>query len=459
MALRDELQTLHKHIQDHKPHRVTNHELIDIYNGNLKPYIERHMCQILSFEQAKEATNFIVPINILQKLIDKLSKIYQQSVFRHVVGGREQDSELLEWYADSFDVNTVMNIANEMFNLTKSTLVEPYIDEGLPALRVIPGDRYIPYSNSKTDPTRLTHVTIVHSENPADGVIYQTWTDEEVIIWSERFEIKRDMMNRAFGDTAGINPYGTIPYVYINQSRSHLIPTQDTDMLSMTIEVPNQISYLNYGVGYNAFPITYGIDVDDENLKRAPNAYWSIKSDPQSDKQPQISTIKPVIDIQETLGFIQAEIALWLNSKGIRPGSIGDIDGSNFASGISKMVDEMDAVEARKKQISYFQRAEDELWDLVLNHMHPFWAANGLIENQTVFSPIAEVVTEFIEPQPMQSREALLSQLSMELQAGFISRKRALKKLNPGMSSDEIEALISEIEEESREDGRPEDGS
>lgn len=450
MSLRNQLPDLLEVIKAGKGYRKTNHKLIDIYEGNLKPHLEDHINTVLSPIQAEEAKKFCVPINVLQKIIDKLSKIYQQSVSRRVIGGTDQDSELLMWYQENFKVNQMMNIANEFFNLTKAALIEPYIEEGSPRIRVIPNDRFIVYSDSRTNPTKLTHLTVILDEESTEQGnkgVYATWTDDEILIWDDDLKIRVDLMIEMLdGDTSGYNPYGVIPYIYVNQSSNLLQPRHDTDVLALTIEIPNQLTYLNYGVGYNAFPITYGIDIDDEGLQRAPNAFWSIKSDPESDKQPQINTIKPVIDISETLNFIQSELAFWLNTKGIRPGSVGDMSAENFVSGISKMVDEMDTVEARKRQVQFFKNAEYELWSLVFDYLHPYWMMRGLIETRSVFTPTAEVEVEFIEPKPLQTRGDLVTNLKTEVDAGFISRKRAIKKLNPELSDEEVDELILEID-------------
>lgn len=451
MALRDDLEALQKHIKSLTEYRTTNRTLIDIFEGNLKPHLEAHIDKIFSEKQAAESKKFIVSINVLQKIIDKLSKIYQQQVTRRVVEGREQDSELLVWYEENLRVNQMMNISNEFFNLTKTTLVEPYIEEGIPRLRVIPNDTFIPWSNDIVNPTTVTHMTVILFEEKLKektNLIYLTYTDEEVLIWDDDLKIRPELMLRFLDDQSGINPVGKIPYVYVNASSNLLIPKHDTDVLNLTIEIPNQLTYLNYGVAYNAFPITYAIDVDDAGLKRAPNAFWSIKSDPQSDKQPKVDTIKPIIDITQTLNFIQSELAFWLNTKGIRPGSIGDMSAENFVSGISKIVDEMDTIEARKRQVEYFVNAENDLWTLIFEHMHPYWVQQGLVENRSLFTPTAEVETEFLEPKPLETRGDLVANLKAEIDAGFISRKRALKKLNPELSEEDIEELIREIDEE-----------
>lgn len=454
MPLLNDLETLEGEISRNAGYRDVNKTLIDIYEGDLKTHLEIHLREIFSPQVYTELLKLLVPINVLQRIVDKLSKIYQEKVSRNVIDGNDQDSELLVWYEDNFRVNQMMNIANEFFNLTKATLVEVFLHEGKPRLRVIPNDRFFVYSDDIVDPTNPTHITLImgdYLKGAKKVKTYATWTDTEALIWDSDNTVRFDLMEKIWGglpQAEGVNPFGKMPFVYVENSHNLLIPKHDTDVLDLTLEIPAQISFLNYAIAYNAFSITYGIDIDDEGLNRAPNAFWSIKSDPTSDKKPEIGTIKPQVDISETIKFIETELAFWLNTKGIKPGSMGTLTTENAASGISKMVDEMDTVEARKKQIEFFENGEMELWDLVLNHMHPFWVNNSLIENRSSFSPVAEVVTTFTEPMPLQTRADIVSALKGELDAGFTSRSRVIKKLNPDLSEIEIDELIAEIDNE-----------
>ena len=73
----------------------------------------------------------------------------------------------------------------------------------------------------------------------------------------------------------------------------------------------------------------------------------------------------------------------------------GDLNAQTFASGISKMIDEMDIFENRKKQVSAFSDAEEEMWDLILHKQHPVWVRGGMIENRALFSENAKVNERF----------------------------------------------------------------
>jgi hypothetical protein len=119
-------------------------------------------------------------------------------------------------------------------------------------------------------------------------------------------------------DNQGVNPVGVIPFVYGKRQKNKLIPVLDSDMLAVVKSIP---CMLTDGAGaqmFQAFTILYGIDVNVENLKMSPNAFWSIKSDQSSDKNPQIGSIKPEADTQKILEFVASIFTIWLETKGFR---------------------------------------------------------------------------------------------------------------------------------------------
>jgi len=66
-----------------------------------------------------------------------------------------------------------------------------------------------------------------------------------------------------------------------------------------------------------------------------------------------------------------------------------------------------------------------------------------------MFTPSAYVNTDFSEQIPMVSRGDIVEDLQKEMNAGFISKRRAIKRLNPQMTDNEIEELLAEINGES----------
>jgi hypothetical protein len=435
-----------KNVNIQKSYTAYNAMLLDVFHGNLTQYVVADLKKSLSPQSFIQQSFRLAPINILPKIIDKLTNIYQTVVTREVVDGSVTDAELLSWYVKATSANDAMNQANEYYNLLKASLIYPYVAKGKPALRVIQNDKFAVYSNDTIEPEKPTHVTLFGDK--VEGVdIYWTWSDQEFMVSDSDGNVRRDLM-AAYDNQLGVNPIGRLPFVYVNESRNRLLPPQDTDVMTMVKLLPVMLSDLNLASMFQCFSIIYGIDVSDQALTFSPNAFWSLKSDATSDKKPEIGTIKPQVDYDQVLNLVQSQLSMWLSSKGIRAGSIGSLTTDNVASGISKFIDEMDTFEARQKQVSTFKKADEELWDLVLKYMHPYWSETGMIDNPARFTPSASVAVSFAVQLPQQSRGTAVRDLKEEFAAGFISRRRALRKLNPDMTDAELNELLAEIDAE-----------
>ena len=169
------------------------------------------------------------------------------------------------------------------------------------------------------DPTRMTHVIIFEGKQEVmtdkgmtEKAVFRAFTDDEFLLFDQDGNILQDRMN-AMGNPEGINPYGRIPFVYINRSQYELIPTLDSDVCSMTILISLLLSDLGYAIKYMAFSLVYGIDVDMTNVTRAPNAFLELKSDIEGNK-PELGTIKPEVDIDQVMQYTMDLFSLWMNS-------------------------------------------------------------------------------------------------------------------------------------------------
>lgn len=449
-------KSVNKIIQAYQPYLEHNKCLMDIFEGNLLPYVLDDLKKQLNFQSYEQAIHRTFPVNILTKVIDKLTNIYQTTVVREVIDGTDQDAELLAWYEEQFDINNQMHSANELFNLCKASLLQPLIDDGKPYLRVVQNDRFIVRGSDPVIPTKPTDVILLYGmvdEKPVSHV-YDNYGF--VIYKGEEIDIQamNDLMNADM-----INPVGVLPFVYINDSKYQIMPVQDTSVLKVVKTIPVILSDLNLAAMFQTFSILYAVDLDDANLKFAPNAVWKFKSDPTSDKKPEIGQLKPQVDIDQVIRLVEAELSMWLGTKGIRPGSVGQLTNENFASGISKVIDEMDTYEARQKQVTVFTKSENQLWDLVFKRMHPYWVSTGVIDNKSLFSPSAKVKTTFSIQLSMQSRGQMVKDLMEEIAAGFTTRELAIRRLNPEMSEEDIDQLMDEINEERGIDVTTETGS
>lgn len=472
MALKDEIELIVKEINNRQMYLQHNAILLDIWDGNLLQYVMEDLKNQLSPQSYETIKHRVSPINILKRVIDKKSRIYSGGVIREIQNGSETDKELLNFYNESMNLKSTMPLSNQMFNLQKGNALEPYVNSKMqPKLRVLPFDRFFVLGLDPIEPERVTHFVkcmgsykdvaraynlMFNESASADLKIYYVYTEDEFIIITNKGEIQYALMN-ILGNDSGINPLGVLPQVYINKSQIEVMPTQDTDVLRMTKLVPVLLSDLNFAVMFQSFSVCYGIDLSIDNLEFSPSAFWNLKSDPASNKEPKVGVIKPEVEIQVVMNFIMSQIALWLQSQNIRPGATGEASPEQFASGIAKIVDESDTSEDRKQQVNYYIDAEKNLWDLIMHHYHPYWVANGMIDTKLLFTPTATVSVTFPEQKPEIARTVILDEQIKELDANLTTTKRAIMKLNPDLSNDQVEELMDEIEEENTVEVEEED--
>lgn len=420
-----------------------NEQIFNIYEGGLIDYVKCDLMNQFSKDTYKTAEHRIAPINLLKRLIQKLSTLYNCEPER-TVSGTPLDAAMIETYIDQLSMNVYMSQANEFFNQFKNYAIEPYLDaKSYPKMRIIPSDRFFVFSNDDIDPMNVTHFVKVMVKNRGgkNKMYFYTYTDQEFAIIGEDGKVDRKLMAEMGLD--GTNPYGKIPFVYSVRSAHNLMPIPDSDLLSMVKLFPVLLTDLNYASMFQSFSIIYGIDVDDEAIKMAPNAFWRFKSDPNNPGQkPEIGTIKPTVDSEKIIQLIQTEMSMWLQSRNIRPGNSGQLNSENFSSGVSKMVDEMDTVEDRKKQIPFFIKAEADFFDLLINHLHPVWIQQPDYWTRSAFSPKASVSTEFEEQKAVRDMSAIIQDAIALRNAGLINDIAAIKMVYPSITDEEMSLIM-----------------
>lgn len=449
MALSDKREAILSYIKQHSGYLQHNANLFKIHEGGLLPFIVADMRRAFSDQYFSTIETRIMPINILRRFIDKISKAYLTDPIR--TPSKRRFEKTLRAYENCFDMNTNGSLADRWGNLYKGFAWEIFHHNRKPRLRTIPFDRFMVYSDDNIDPmTETVFIKIMGKMRVQKGKdmreveVYYAYTDTEF----DAFDSDGDAFtNDDIAMLGGVNPYGVIPFIYGNRSLSELIPTQDTDILPMTKAIPVLASDLSGAIMYQAFSVVYGIDVKEANIKIAPNAFWSLKSDDSSDKTPSIGVIKPEVDINSVVSYIMTMFAFWLETKGVRVGSVGSVDAGNFASGIAKMIDEMDTYEIRKENIKFFQNDEEELWQKV-KVINNYWIQNDVVDAQkydlSILGEEFDVTVEFDEPAPMQSRMDLLNEEEKELAMRTTTLKRSITKLHPEWTQEEVDEVLAQ---------------
>ena len=462
VPLQNLVPRLIRHIDQTRGLRQYNTALIDMFDGNLRSYVEESLSISMSPESYEIARNNIVVINTLKKIIEKLSKVYSEPVTREVEN--RTDQEIMEKYIDETNINRVLLKVNEFFNLNKYCAIEPYTVNGESRLRLLTADEFTVFSDSSTDPNIPTvFIKFGGSANKYRGVpndngnvsqvnIYYAYSVDQIIIFDSEGEVRTDLMLLEGLD--GINPINVIPFIYVHDSSRKLIPTPDSDLWPMAIDTSVALTNLNYANLFMSHSLIYGIDLDTESLsklKAAPNKFLNLKSDPsrrQTGGAGTVGAITPQINIPDTLQSIQEKIGLWLSSKGlVQAGTIGTLTAQNYRSGIAKLIDEADAISLYKEQIIFFRHVEESLWDLI-KVIHNYWVDIGTLDENRRLRDSFDPLIKFQIAEPSYSEDVLIDVLIKELETGLITRTDAIRRLNPEFTERQVEDYLREIRRE-----------
>jgi len=437
MTRQEKIQLYLKHIENHAQYLSDNAEKLDIYEGNLKPYVDAVMKKTVSDNYYQKIKDRIIPINVLTRIMDKLSKVYINEPDRK----SEKYQDFVNRVEKESGLDMEMSLADCYSHLFKGYALEPYLDDGKINARVIPYDRFLPLGLDYKNPTKMTDfIKFMGKYN--DKRVYFAYTDTEFYAFNE----DGAELAEYYEGNDGLNLIGRIPVVYGNRSRQSLIPTQDTDIIQLTKMIPVLISDLAGAIMFQCFSIIVGINVKAENLTMSPNAFWSLKADNKAETgNPSIQTIKPEADIDKVLSFIKQVFAFWLETKGVRIGSLNTIDAGNAASGIAKIIDEMDVYEIKKQQILFFKKEEDDFWDL-MKSMNNYWMGSSEDYKGTMIGNDFEVVVTFDEPQPEVSRDAYFTTIDKEYKGGYLDAESAIRSLYPDLDDEQVKVRALALE-------------
>ncbi len=448
--------------------------LFTINEGELAPFVLAALQNELDPAAFERAAKRIAPINVLPKIVDKLSTLYSKEVTREVEDDQpESNQEIVDWYVKVMHMDPKMVCSQKQFNVNKYTALEPYIDQSpdndglmVPRLRILPAHTFLVFSDDKVDPTRPTiFIKILGSFDKATGevttegvalskqvTVYMLYDKDNIIAVDSDREIRQEFME---GNEEGVNPFGVIPFIYINQSEFSLLPNPDTDTMPLSVLIPLLLTDLNYATQFMSHSIIYAIDADINDVSGNPDAIWHVKSDLQENGEgqakAQIGTIKPEVDIDKVLKLVETELRMWLDTKNIKANSIGNLNTDNASSGIAKMIDESDTTEAREEQETLYESVERRFWRLI-GIMHNIWLESGVRfeENRRVLDNL-KVNTKFEEQLIIQDEEKKIREIVLKLDNGLTSKRRAVQEANPDMDESEIDTLMEEIDAEKEE--------
>lgn len=459
--LREMLPDIMQHIRQHREYLAYNNRLMLVHEGQLRDEIEQSLRAELSPASAAKAIKRVPSINLLVRIVDKLSRVYAEPTLRSCVD--KTDQELVSWFEKVTSMDAKLASANRMLNLHKCVAIEPFVKDGQPHLRVVPAHQFLVYSDDPIDPLcptvyikimgrELKHVQFtdrdgrkIQKDEMQEVEVYYLYSDNEFLVVDSDGEARDDKL-AALGNPSGINPIGVIPCVYVNRSDFRLIPVPDTDTLDNTILIPKLLADLNYAVQFQSHSILVAVDLAmPSDVVSSPDSIWNLNSTSEEGKQGRVDSIKPSVDIEKVLMLIESTLAIWLESRNVRAGTMGQIQAKNAASGVAKIIDEADATQDRQAQCAKFAVAELKLWKLIAR-LQAYWAETKQVQELRKFSDAFPLTVQFPELQPIKTDKDRLEEAKGLLDAGLLNKRQAIQRMFPHLDEESLNKWVVELE-------------
>ena len=367
------------------------------------PFLEEELRKSLSASGAEEALSRACPVNLLPKVVNKLSTVYEEAP------QREGADEIVA----ALDLDSVMGLANKYLNIHRIVAIEPVWNDDTTVnfLRVLPAHKFLIMDDGTVDENISAFVKILAPDR------FQVYTAEEYLI------VDKDgaVIERA------ANPHGIIPVVVITRDVVSAMPTEDKDTKKMVMLMPLLLSDLNYAMKFQCFSIIYSIDVDTSAMVIAPNAVWplnSVDTGVDEKKNPMVGTIKPEVDADKLLNVLFTQYRLWLESRSIK---VGAINSNENLSGIAKAIDMADTVADIKYQQKLFKRAERDL-SVVLT------AVSGKQVSLVPIFPKRVLMQE--------TPKEVVERVVLELDNGLTTREQGIRTVHPDYDEEQVSAAL-----------------
>lgn len=440
-------------------------ELYNMHEGQIRTkVIESLTKEMLSKAALRRAIERIPSINIPRKISDKLSKVYSKPPIRFST----KDIELIEDFSRMLHLNAEMSQCNRMANLNHRSALEIYVQEGRQRVRVLNAHQFLVFSDNPKSPNEMTvfikllgrevktRQVITDSEGNRDNNedqitmvdIFALYSDKEFLIIDSDGAVRSDKM-REIGATSTRNPFGVIPFVYINTSHSELVPFPNQTAFDMGILIPKLLTDLNYSAQFLSHSVIWTKNADLEGAEINPDAIVNLGDTDSNGNEPEIGTIDPTTDIDGVLKLIEFQLSAYLATVGIKAGTIGQVEASSASSGISKIIDESDTTEARQAQTELFRMVEPDFWNKFAK-MQAVWSAAGKVDKKETFSPdfLETFAIKFAEIKPLESEKDKVEKIKALRDIKLITKKQALKEIFPDLPEAQLDERIEELEEE-----------
>lgn len=453
--------------------------------GMLKDYVTARLATLFPKNYKKMRVS---DISVSQKVVDKLSQAYCEAPIRTVPGADESTMEELNTIYKQGKFNTTFQDYDEIFNLHRHGLY--WVDYDLTntifrtsALRPFEYDIIkdpntgevlcVVLNYPDQDVTRRNlYATMENAEAVSDGInqliaesqydsgieskVYAMWTKTAHVV----VVMRKKTLDTGNGTNVNyavdyvplpnnpnnINPLGIIPFVHKQKSSAADYPTFNpiteqtinfnilmSDLLTAasmqgfgqaTLSYPDSSEVQEIEIGYmTAIKLPQSIE---PNAPKTEFKFENANPDLQGQQKTYLTYLKQVL----------AEHGITSNQA-----ITGDVE--QYASGIDRIISNADVNKIVQKNQNVYAEMENEIFQIIKK-----W--QSLVGINT-FNNVEEILVTYPRTSVQITESETIKNVIALLEAGLISKQKALMKLNPNLTEDQAKEELVDIAEESQE--------
>lgn len=454
--------------------------------GMLKEYVTARL-------QALFPKNFrkmrVSDVAVSQKVVDKLANSYCESPVRTIPGEDDNIMNELNSIYKEGKFNSAFQDFDEIFNLHRHGLywVDYDYNESVFRTSALRPYEYDVVKNPNTnevlavilnypdqDVTRRSmFASFETSASISDGVNqliaesqYDSGTESKVFaIWTATNHVVVVVQKKVIKNNDGstnvnyavnyidlpnnpqmINPIGKIPFVYKQNNSAVDYPTfnpiteQTINFNILYSDLLTAASMQGFGQAILKYP-------DNADVKEVEIGYMNAIKLPQSsepDAKPTDFTYvnaNPNLDGQQRTYLTYLKQVLSQHGITSNQAIAGDVE--SFASGLDRMIANADVNKIIQKNQNVYRDLEDEVFELV-----KVWqAALG----EFMFNGIDDINIYYPRPTVQINESDIIKNVISLLDAGLITKQKALMKLNPNLNEEQANEELLEIDNEKKD--------
>lgn len=460
----------------------------EIYLDGGKEYLIEQIRREFNEDAVKEMR--LCPINILKKIVTKKASIYKQPPVRKTE--LESDQALMDFYVEQLSFDQLMMKAHRYYHLFSNTAMYfvPDMDGNIKGL-VVPPFLYSIVPN-KIDQTQVDMWVfnafieegefIKNSDLPSPTG--QGWSSEfglkkegdllssnekdrgssrQYVFWSDLNHFTADETGAILFVDKGedsemqvLNPIAISPVINIAKDRDNQAwATQGEDVIDLSIAFQMGWTDLLTTTKHQSFGILTIISEEEpQKLTIGVNRAIWLKQNPESSNQPSISYVQANPPLAETKDNLLDLLSLLLTTNDMPNNAMGGVNSvKNVNSGFQALIEMADTLEVIEQDKPVLRDVEKQAWDII-SKWHNFMFDTAQLNEEAMslgrFSDEFTVSIQYQDIKPIESEQERIANVEKLVALGLVTRKDALKKLYPDMSSEEIDAKLKEIDAESK---------